>query len=102
MILKTTLIRSAKFYKVGEFSLGERKLGTHAHHKIRDLYRIGATRILNDYTKCVSTLSYGHRSFRKASADLWNKLPQHIKYCQTINQFKTSLKTHLFTMAFDD
>ena len=56
----------------------------------------------NLVSTCVSTLSYGHRSFRKASADLWNKLPQHIKYCQTINQFKTSLKTHLFTMAFDD
>ena len=56
----------------------------------------------NFVSTCVSTLSYGHRSFCKASADLWNKLPQHIKYCQTINQFKTSLKTHLFTMAFDD
>ena len=56
----------------------------------------------NLVSTCVSTLSYGHRSFRKAYADLWNKLPQHIKYCQTINQFKTSLKTHLFTMAFDD
>ena len=55
----------------------------------------------NLVSTCISTLSYGHHSFRKESADLWNKLPLHIKNCQTITQFKTCLKTHLFTMAFD-
>ena len=50
----------------------------------------------------VSTLSYGHRSFRHASAELWNQLPLYIKNCKTLNHFKSSLKTHLFTIAFDD
>jgi hypothetical protein len=48
----------------------------------------------------VSTYSYGHRSFCKASAELWNKLPLHVKNSVTVNQFKTSLKTHLFALAF--
>ena len=48
----------------------------------------------------VSTTSYGHRSFRHASCELWNKLPFHIKNSQTLNQFKSSLKTYLFEMAF--
>ena len=31
--IKTAFLQSAKFCKAGEFSLGERKLGTHAHKK---------------------------------------------------------------------
>ena len=50
----------------------------------------------------VSTLTYGHRSFYKASAELWNNLPMHVKSCQTVSLFKSSLKTHLFKVAFDD
>ena len=30
---KTAFVQSAKFYKAGEFSLSEQKLGTHAHKK---------------------------------------------------------------------
>ena len=48
----------------------------------------------------VSTTSYGHRSFHHASPELWNKLPLHIKNSQTLNQFKSSLKTYLFELAF--
>ena len=50
----------------------------------------------------VSTLTYGHRSFSKASAELWNNHPMHVKNCKTLYQFKSSLKTHLFKVAFDD
>ena len=57
---------------------------------------------LNLVSTSVSTLSYGNRSFRKASAELWNRLPLNVKNCQTVNLFKTSLKTHLFKIAFDD
>ena len=31
--MKTAFLQSEKFYKAGELSLGERKLGTHAHKK---------------------------------------------------------------------
>ena len=48
----------------------------------------------------VSTTSNGHRSFHHASPELWNKLPLHIKNSRTLNQFKSSLKTYLFELAF--
>ena len=35
-----------------------------------------------------------------ASPELWNKLPLHIKNSRTLNQFKSSLKTYLFELAF--
>ena len=57
---------------------------------------------LNLISATVSTLTYGHRSFYKASAELWNNLPMHVKSCQTVSLFKSSLKTHLFKVAFDD
>ena len=50
----------------------------------------------------VSTLTYGHRSFYKASAEIWNNLPMHVKSCRTVSQRVSSLKTHLFKVAFDD
>ena len=57
---------------------------------------------LNLISATVSTLTYGHRSFYKASAELWNNLPMHVKSCRTVSLFKSSLKTHLFKVAFDD
>ena len=57
---------------------------------------------LNLVSTSGSTLSYGHHSFCKVSAELWNKLPLHIKDCQAINQSETFFRIHLFTMAFDD
>ena len=35
-----------------------------------------------------------------AASELWNDLPLHVKNSQTLVQFKSSLKTHLFTLAF--
>ena len=55
---------------------------------------------LNLITATVSTLTYGHRSFHKASAELWNNLPKHVKNCRTVSQFKSSLKSHLFKAAY--
>ena len=42
--------------------------------------------------------SYGRRSFQVASFELWNDLPQHVKSAKTLNQFKSALKTHLFSI----
>ena len=50
---------------------------------------------------CSSTSTqYGRRSFSVAASELWNSLPLHVKNSKTIVQFKSSLKTYLFTMAF--
>ena len=51
-------------------------------------------------TSSVSTASYGQRSFRYAAPELLNTLPLHIKNSKTVEQFKSSLKTYLFTIAF--
>jgi len=48
-----------------------------------------------------STRAYGDRSFRKAAADLWNKLPDHMKNITVTDCFKRALKTHLFIQEFD-
>jgi hypothetical protein len=40
--------------------------------------------------------SYGDRSFSKASPTLWNALPCNIRSCDTLDNFKSTLKTHLF------
>ena len=50
----------------------------------------------------VSILTYGHGSFYIASAELCNNLQMHVKNCQTVCQFKSSLKTHLLKFAFYD
>ena len=44
----------------------------------------------------ISTNFYGKRSLRHAAPDLWNGLPNHVKYADTVKKFKTSLKTYLF------
>ena len=47
---------------------------------------------LNLVSATVSFLTYGHRSFSKASAELWN----NVKNCKTLCQFKSFQNTHLF------
>ena len=42
----------------------------------------------------------GKRSFKFASASVWNKLPETIKNSTSLTMFKKKLKTHLFKMAF--
>ena len=48
----------------------------------------------------IFTKSYGARSFQAASAELWNRTPSHIKQSGSLQQFMTSLKTHLFHCYF--
>jgi hypothetical protein len=40
--------------------------------------------------------SFGDRAFSKAGPTLWNKLPIHIRECDSIDSFKSTLKTYLF------
>ena len=46
-----------------------------------------------------STKTYDLRAFQHSCAELWNKLPNHIKNAKTLVQFKTSLKTYLFIVS---
>ena len=50
-------------------------------------------------TTSITSFQYGQRSFSSAASELWNDLPLHVKNSLTLAQFKSSLKTHLFTLA---
>ena len=43
------------------------------------------------------TKGYGQRAFQYAIPKLWNSLPNHLRECQSFEQFKTKLKTYLFS-----
>ena len=43
----------------------------------------------------------GDRAFSVIAPVLWNQLPNDVKTAQNLQSFKTSLKTYLFTMAFN-
>ena len=40
------------------------------------------------------------RSFSVVAPKLWNQLPISLKLCQTLESFKSALKTHIFNVAF--
>ena len=48
--------------------------------------------------------TYGERAFVKVAPVLWNDLPMELKSANTIESFKSLLKTHLFNryMYFND
>ena len=39
---------------------------------------------------------FEERAFTFSGPSVWNVLPQELKYCSTLGQFKKQLKTHLF------
>ena len=43
------------------------------------------------------TKGYGQRAFQYAIPKLWNSLPYHLRECQSFEQFKSKLKTYLFS-----
>lgn len=46
--------------------------------------------------------AYGDRSFEVAAPKLWNGLPPPMRKISSIDVFKKTLKTYLFTLAFND
>ena len=47
-----------------------------------------------------TTHSWGDRSFSHTAPVLWNNLPFDIRQSSSLSAFKTSLKTHLFTLRY--
>ena len=60
-----------------------------------------SSRSINLFVPRTRTSSYGDRSFACVSPRLWNKRPDFIRYSETLDSFKTRLKTHLFKIAFN-
>lgn len=44
--------------------------------------------------------AHGGRTFTRAGAEVWNKLPEHIRIELNLRSFKSKLKTHHFKTAF--
>ena len=45
--------------------------------------------------------SYGDRAFYACAPKLWNSLPSDLRFCDSLDGFKKTLKTHLFKIAYD-
>ena len=52
-------------------------------------------------TEVPSQKKYGERAFCAAGPKLWNYLPLHIRQCNSVAAFKSSLKTYLFKTGYD-
>ena len=46
--------------------------------------------------------SYGDRAFYACAPKLWNSLPSNLRFCNSLDVFKKTLKTHLFRIAYDN
>ena len=64
-------------------------------------YCLGSTKSLTlNYPVLKSRKSLGDQSFFMAAPKLWNELPSEIRDLNSINKFKTAIKTYLFRQAF--
>ena len=50
----------------------------------------------------VKNKTFAARSFSVVAPKLWNKLPVIVKKSSTADEFKSRLKTHLFTQYFEE
>ncbi len=48
----------------------------------------------------ISKSTAGGRSFSYLAPKLWNNLPNTVREADTLCQFKSRLKTHLFNLAY--
>jgi len=54
-----------------------------------------------DYVIPRSNLQVGNRSFSLAGPAEWNRLPEIVRHSSTSSQFKSRLKSHLFSLFYD-
>ena len=52
-------------------------------------------------TPKVLTKTYGEASFYHYGPRLWNSLPEDLRKIETVDIFKSKLKTYLFSLAFN-
>ena len=50
----------------------------------------------------VKNKTFVNRSFSVAGPKLWNKLPNFVRNCANMDEFKKSLKTYLFDIYFSE
>ena len=54
-----------------------------------------------DFTVLRTNRKFGNRAFSVSGPLEWNSLPASVRQCISVAQFKTKLKTHLFTLHYD-
>jgi len=45
---------------------------------------------------------FGNRAFTVAGPVVWNSLPAAVREAHSLHSFRRKLKTHLFTLCFND
>ena len=53
----------------------------------------------NDLMVPKTNTQYGRRAFCAAGPRIWNKLPQYLRQCVALGDFKNKLKTYLFCLS---
>ena len=51
--------------------------------------------------KRAKTKTYGERAFSICAPKLWNKLPEDLRSVNSLDSFKSNLKTHMFRIAYE-
>src|SRR6218665_979018 len=54
-----------------------------------------------DFAVVRTNLKFGNRAFSIAGPREWNSLPVSVCQCTSVAQFKSKLKTHLFSLYYD-
>src|SRR6218665_1260360 len=54
-----------------------------------------------DFAVIRTNLKFGNRAFSVARPREWNSLPVSVRQCISVAQFKSKLKTHLFSLYYD-
>src|SRR6218665_1899006 len=54
-----------------------------------------------DFAVIRTNLKFGNRAFSVAGPREWNSLPVSVRQCTPVAQFKSKLKTHLFSLYYD-
>ena len=49
----------------------------------------------------VRTVTFGQRSFSHSAPTVWNSLPLHVRSSDSVPEFKSSVKTHLFSTTYN-
>ena len=67
------------------------------HTPYTELYGLLLPTKLLSVTSC--NISFGARGFRSAAPTIWNSLPSHVRFCETLTTFRRHLKSHFFHSA---
>jgi hypothetical protein len=57
--------------------------------------------VRGDFTVLRTNRKFGNRSFSVSGPKAWNSLPTSVRQCTSVAQFKSKLKTHLFSLYYD-